>query len=565
MASGATGQILRVNLTTGRCYQETLFSESMHSWLGGRGIGTALLREFSGCDPFDSDSPLVFSVGPLCNTPIPLSTRCTLTGHSPLTNTIFSCSSGGPFAWHLKRTGFSALVLQGTSAGPCLLEITPDGASLVPCSDLWGLDVRISVLRLAGENGVAVIGPAGENSVRYASIETKGGESFGRGGLGAVMGHKGVKAITVRGDAETLIASQPAFDKALNDLMRLFKASPFLYGPFGIRDQGTVALVDLLLQRGMLPGTNFTSFPGKVTNWNAAALRNQFSSQAGGCHDCLVACKRLLTDGLSLPGYDELATFGGLCGLDELGTITAISSQCCELGLDPVSTGATLAVWSEITGQNLSRISLDKLLTDISRRTGQGDLLSFGANKLADQLGQPDKAMTVKGLELPPYDPRASTGLALGYATAPHGGSHLTAWPIASEILRKPVPTDRFSFDGKARIIAMFEDANAAVDTLALCRFSAAAVELEEMAALLAAVTGESYGPADLMQIGRRIVASEQDFNRSNGFTVTDDCLPARFFVESANGLAPLDQQRFQQELAAYHRIRGAQVDDRSK
>ena len=167
--------------------------------------------------------------------------------------------------------------------------------------------------------------------------------------------------------------------------------------------------------------------------------------------------------------------------------------------------------------------------------------------------------MTVKGLELPPYDPRASTGLALAYATSPHGGSHLPAWPIASEILRKPVPTDRFSFDGKARVIAMFEDANAAVDCLSLCRFASAAVELEELAALLSAITGQGYSPADLIKTGRRTVQQERLFNQQCGFTAADDSLPQRFFTESANGLAPLDQQRFEQELAAYHRIRSAQ------
>lgn len=560
MVGSSAGRILRVNLTTGHCHQETLSSETMQLWLGGRGLGTALLRDFSVCDPFDAVTPLVFSVGPLCTTPTPLSTRSVLTAHSPLTNTIFSCSGGGSFAWHLKRTGFVALMLEGASATPCLLEITPKGATLVPARELWGLGVSATLQRLETSAGAAVIGPAGENGVRYASIATRGGEPFSRGGLGAVMGAKGLKAITVYGDAETIISNQPAFDKALVDLMRLFRASPFLYGPLGIRDQGTAALVDLLTQRGMLPGTNFSGFQGNVTCWNAAALRHYCRTEPGGCHDCPVACKRLLADGSCLPDYDELATFGGLCGIDKLDQITNISRQCSESGLDPLSTGATLAVWSEITGQELSRLSLDVLLADISRCTGQGKLLSLGADQLAQQLGQPEKAMTVKGLELPPYDPRASTGLALAYATSPHGGNHLTAWPIASEILRKPVPTDRFSFDGKARIIALFEDANAAVDSLVLCRFASAAVELEEMAALLAAVTGEGYSPADLMQIGRRIIASEQKFNRSNGFTAVDDSLPARFFTESVNGLSSLDQQRFGQELAAYHRIRAVQA-----
>jgi aldehyde:ferredoxin oxidoreductase len=200
------------------------------------------------------------------------------------------------------------------------------------------------------------------------------------------------------------------------------------------------------------------------------------------------------------------------------------------------------------------------MLVEVAQRTGQGALVALGAASLADDLGQPEQAMTVKGMELPPYDPRASTGLALACAVAPHGASYLTAWPIASEILRKPVPTDRFSFDGKARVIAMAEDANAAADSLVLCRFACAAVELEEMAALLSAVTGEEYSPADLLAAGRRTVAQERAFNGSCGFSVIDDTLPERFFVEQANGLQPINHHRFEQEVAAYHRIREQQT-----
>jgi len=554
------GQLLRVDLTTGRCCQEPLPAEVVHETLGGRSLGVALLENYAGIDPFNPAMPLVFTVGPLCGAPVPMATRCVLTARSPLTGTVFSCSSGGPFAWHLKRSGLTALVIQGSSASPCLLELTPAGAVVLPAKKLWGLGVFETFQRMNRNAGSAVIGLAGENGVRYASIETDNGESFSRGGLGALMGHKGLKAITVSGDVATPIADQSAFGKAVGDLMRLFRASPFLYGPFGIREQGTVALVDLLEQRGMVPGKNFSGFSGPAAQWNASALRNRYAAQQGGCYDCAVACKRLLPDGTVLPEYEGLAAFGGLYGLTDLDEITAACRVCSDLGLDPVSTGATLAVWAEITGQEVSRLPLVQLLKEISlRAAGQGELLSLGAGRLAEKLEQPKAAMTVKGLELPPFDPRASCGLALGYATSPHGANHLPAWPIASEILRKPLPTDRFSFDGKARIIAMFEDANAAVDSLVLCRFACAAAELEEMAAVLLAVTGDEYSPAELLASGRKTVARERAFNRACGFSDADDSLPDRFFAESANGLPPLDQQRFMQELGSYHRIRAVQ------
>ncbi len=518
MAPASAGYLLRVDLTTGSCQREPLAASLLQECLGGRGLGTALLQEYAGLDPLSPEMPLVLTIGPLCGTPIPMSSRSVLTGRSPLTNTIFSSSSGGPLGPCLLGAGIVAVLLHGKAGSPCLLEINHDGEQLVPADQLWGLGSGATMQQLGKVGAAAVIGPAGEQQVRYASVETASGEPFSRGGLGAIMGSKRLKGIVLKtGPATVAIADQTGFDKALEDLMRLFRASPFLLGPLGIREQGTAALVDLLKQRGMLPGRNFSSFEGDETSWNAHALRQQFHPQPGGCYDCTVACKRIVSDGTLLPEYDQLAAFGGLCGLDDLEQIIELCSWCHDQGIDPVSYASEKTV---IEGET---------------------------------------AMTVKGLELPPYDPRASTGLALAYATSPHGGSHLPAWPIASEILRKPVPTDRFSFDGKARVIAMFEDANAAVDCLSLCRFASAAVELEELAALLSAVIGQGYSPADLIRIGRRTVQKERLFNQQCGFTAADDSLPQQFFTESANGLKPLDQQRFEQELAAYHRIRAAQ------
>ena len=518
MAPASAGYLLRVDLTTGSCQREPLAASLLQECLGGRGLGTALLQEYAGLDPLSPEMPLVLTIGPLCGTPIPMSSRSVLTGRSPLTNTIFSSSSGGPLGPCLLGAGIVAVLLHGKAGSPCLLEINHDGEQLVPADQLWGLGSGATMQQLGKVGAAAVIGPAGEQQVRYASVETASGEPFSRGGLGAIMGSKRLKGIVLKtGPATVAIADQAGFDKALEDLMRLFRASPFLLGPLGIREQGTAALVDLLKQRGMLPGRNFSSFEGDETSWNAHALRQRFHPQPGGCYDCTVACKRIVSDGTLLPEYDQLAAFGGLCGLDDLEQIIELCSWCRDQGVDPVSYASEKTV---IEGET---------------------------------------AMTVKGLELPPYDPRASTGLALAYATSPHGGSHLPAWPIASEILRKPVPTDRFSFDGKARVIAMFEDANAAVDCLSLCRFASAAVELEELAALLSAVIGQGYSPADLIRIGRRTVQKERLFNQQCGFTAADDSLPQQFFTESANGLKPLDQQRFEQELAAYHRIRAAQ------
>lgn len=557
--SGCGQDLLRIDLTTQRCYREPLDARLLQQHLCGRSLGVALLQEYAGLAAMAVEMPLVICPGPLCGTGLPMSSRCVLTTRSPHSGTLYSCSSGGAFAAQLHAAGVAALLIQGCSSSPCLLEITPVEQRLKPATSLWGLDTATAMQQLGAAGAVAVIGPAGEQQVAYASLETSDGEPFARGGCGAMLGSKGLKAIVVQGDCQQQIADPACFEKALEDLLRLFRASPFLLGPLGIHAHGTSALVDLLLQRGMLPGSNFRNFTGKTEHWNAQALHQNITSRAGGCYDCSVACKRLLASGEALPDYDLLAAFGGLCGIDDLDAIIRLAVRCRNLGLDPVSLSGTLAAWSEGTEQPLTAAVAMCLVDEIATRTGQGHLLAHGARAVAVALGKPELAMVVKGMELAPYDPRAATGLALAMAVAPHAGSHLNAWPLASEILRKPVPTDRFSFDGKARVIAMFEDMGAALDSLGICRFAAAAVELEELAALLAGVSGRSCCAADLQQLGRRTVLQERAFNRACGVSAADDNLPQRFFSEPANGLAPLDQERFIEELAAYHRIRAAQ------
>jgi aldehyde:ferredoxin oxidoreductase len=207
-----------------------------------------------------------------------------------------------------------------------------------------------------------------------------------------------------------------------------------------------------------------------------------------------------------------------------------------------------------------------QLLHDIALMRGEGKALAGGSRRFAEGIGRPELSMSVKGLELPAYDPRGAYGMALAYCTSNRGGCHLRAYPIAHEILRKPVATDRFSFDGKARIISIAEDANAAVDSLVACKFSFFGASLEEYAELLTAVTAVDFTPQRLREIGRNIYLTERFYNCANGFTAVDDLLPERFFLEpgsSGEGIEvpPLGRQRFAQELQKYYRIRALAAD----
>jgi aldehyde:ferredoxin oxidoreductase len=442
-------------------------------------------------------------------------------------------------------------------------------AELFPAKALWGMRVRECVAALADRGSVTAIGPAGENGVLFANIMMGEGNSVGRGGLGAVMGAKGLKAITVQGDMKTAIADPGRLDHARSDVMRLFRASPVIFGDLGIAEYGTPALVDLMRQRRMAPTENFrkTVF-AESSNYSGPAIKDGFQAKKDGCFGCPIQCKKSTPQGEHLPEYETVSHFGGLNGISDLSAIVRANTLCNELGMDTITAAATISAWGEATEGIPVADDLDGLLTDIAYKQGTGDLLSLGSRRMTEQLGLPELSMSVKSLELPAYDPRGAYGMALAYCTSNRGGCHLRAYPISHEILRKPVATDRFSFSGKARIIKIAEDTNAAIDSLVACKFSFFGATLEEYAELLSAATGVEFSPQSLKEIGERICRTERFYNCSNGFSINDDILPGRFFSESGSSgegidIPPIDRQRFDEELQKYYRIRGLTKDGR--
>ena len=560
---GWTGKILKVDLTQGRAWREDLPAELLHAYLGGRGLGVRLMRDSFRLDPFDPQTPLIFAVGPLCGTPAPTAARLTVVSRSPLTGTVYDCSAGGRFAWRLKAAGLDAICLFGESPRPVVLVVSGDSAELIPADTLWGETVRQTVAALADRGSVAAIGPAGEQGVLFANIVMGEGNSVGRGGLGAVMGRKRLKAVAVNGAMTVEVADRKRFEHAHQDVMRLFRASPVIFGELGIAEYGTPALVDLMRQRRMAPTENFTKtvFEGSG-NYAGPAIRRDCKPKKDGCYGCPIQCKKSTPQGEHLPEYETVSHFGALNGIDDLAAIVKANTLCNDLGMDTISAAATLSAWGEARGRFPDAGEVPGLLDAIACRRGEGELLSLGSRRLAEALGKPWLSMSVKSLELPAYDPRGAYGMALAYCTSNRGGCHLRAYPISHEILRKPVATDRFSFSGKARIIKIAEDTNAAVDSLVACKFSFFGATLEEYAELLASTTGLEYSPQSLKEIGERIYLTERFYNSANGFSAEDDVLPERFYAEAGSSgegitIAPIDRSRFDEELQKYYRMRG--------
>jgi aldehyde:ferredoxin oxidoreductase/ribulose-5-phosphate 4-epimerase/fuculose-1-phosphate aldolase len=504
---------------------------------------------------------VIIAPGALCGSGAPASNRGSIVFTSPLTKTIFTVNEGGDFFRALHRARFAAIVIIGTSPAPVLLRINTQGAELVDGSPCWGANADATAQSLKGENaGVLTIGPAGENGVLYAGLSAGDGNLFGRGGPGAVYGKKRLKAIIVTGVGNDEIADPQAFTTACADLQRLLRASPLLAGPVGFSSFGEAALVDLAARRGLLPTENFfATFPADASVFNGAALMAAGSSCGFGCSGCPIACKRRDADGRPLPDFFTLAAFGALLHLPDLASIHRLNADCNRLGLDPISLAGVLTARSEIQQRPLQVEELTTLLQCIATRSGEGDLLANGAARYATKCNRPEAAMTVRNLELVPLDPRGLKGLALAHAidVAGQGENALT---LSAELLRKPVPVDRLSWGGKARLVHANVAAVAAFDSLGLCRHLLYAAGLEEAAALYAAASGESCTAAGLVTLGEETLGLERSWSQLPPAPAGIAALPARLFAP-VQGQAhpsappPLDREEGEAEVQRYWRL----------
>lgn len=560
---GWTGKMLKVDLSQGTVSREIISADSLYHYLGGRGLGVRLMKDYFHLDPLDEQMPIVFAVGPLCGTSAPTSSRLAVISRSPLTGTIYDSSCGGLFAYKLKGAGLDALLITGKSQRPVYLQVTEAGGEIRDATTLWGKDTLDTTSALAAHGAVAAIGPAGENGVLFANIMVNGSNAVGRGGLGALMGAKNLKAVVVNGGRKTVVADRKKLDGGREDVMRLFKASPIIYGELGLSAFGTAALVDLINQRRMVPTANFRqTFFAEAGNYSGPALKKIYQAKKEGCFGCPIQCKKVDSCGRALPEYETASHFGALNRNSDVHSIVKSNELCNLLGMDTISMAATVAAYSEAKGRFYTPDEIVELVRQTGFREGEGNQLALGSAKLCHLLGVPNLSMSVKGLELPAYDPRGAYGMALAYATSARGGCHLRAYPIANEILRKPVATDRFSFSGKARIIKIAEDANAVADSLAICKFALLAASLEEYAQILQGVTGMEFSGQELLKIGERMVLQERYYNCQNGFCAQDDILPERFFTEAGTSgdginIPPINKTRFLDELQKYYKMRG--------
>jgi aldehyde:ferredoxin oxidoreductase len=583
---GFCGRLLHVDLTSGRSAHHEIDAARLRQYLGGIGLGTRLLFDYApaGVDPFSPDNPLIFTSAPLVGTGLTTTAKFAVVTKSPLTGFIGDSLSSSHFALELKRLGVDALVITGRA--PSLVYVFIDGERVQIRSaghlrgetpDATQSLVRSELRRPAA--WVAAIGAAGEHRVRFATISNEGRHA-GRGGVGAVMGAKNVKAIALCGDRETSVARPREVEAAAARLRRRSVGSV----TDKYRSVGTVANVAVFNRLGTLPTRNFQQATFEDAEAvSGESLTGSHFSRRHGCASCTIRCERLFR---SAKGgaeqrleYETLFALGPLCGIGDPDLVLEAARLCDHYGLDAISTGGTVAWAIEAADKGLLPDASDlglrfgdgrgvlAAIRAIAERRGVGALLAEGSRRASMDVGGSSAAwaMHVKGLELPGYDPRSLKTMALGLAVSPRGACHNRSGAYEADFSGE---VDRFRGDaGRGRWVAASEDFAAVLDSLIVCKFLRKCFTdfYSETAALLGHVTGWDVTAEELRRTGERIHTLKKQFNIRERWRPEDDWLPERLLAEplttGAAAGADLSRAELREMLRGYYEARGWDED----
>ena len=558
---GYHGRILNVNLSSGRVDVETFDETFARQYLGGNGFAIRLLYErlAAGIDPLAPENMIVFAVGPTTDTTVPGATRCCAGTKSPLTGLFFDTTFGGMFAAAQKRSGFEAVAITGRAAEPVYLLVHEDGADIKPAADLWGRHTQETNHAIREREGgnveVCAIGPAGENRVRFACAVHTWDKSrdgvAGRGGLGAVMGAKHLKAVAVSGSRKTSVADPEAVKALLGETRE-----PMKTGTAALKNYGTTILVNMVNKIGALGVRNLqTEWYDKADAISGETYKAAYFDRDTTCFKCPVACGKdfHVNDGeyagtrWKMPEYETIFALGSMLDNAHKGSIVKANELCDQLGMDTISLGVTLAfafecfekglLSREDTGRELEfgdYHAILELIEDTAYRRGFGDRLAEGSARLAAQLGGEAGRFlyAVKALEMPAHSARVLKGMSLGYATSTRGGSHHDTRPT----LQYGTEHDNTTTDGKPEFAVHNQHFTAVGDSLTQCRFVSergfGGMLNEHYPRMINAVTGWDLSLQDVERIGERIWNLERAFNVREGVGRGQDVLPHRVMHE---------------------------------
>ena len=564
---GYHGRYLRIDLSSGSSRCVGLSEKTLMSTLGGVGLGARILMQEApvGVDPLSPAAPVVIAFAPLVGTVLTTSAKFAVVAKSPLTGMLCDGLSGSDFALAGKAMGVDAIVIVGRASRPSIWR-----KDRLEATDLWGCSAAEAEIQLGAAGQVLAIGVAGERQVRFAGL-SNGGRHVGRGGLGAVWGAKNLKALVVEGVEKTSVSDPAGVRQIAHSLAKRSRGE----ATAKYREVGTVSNISVLNRLGALPTRNFQKgrFEGA-----AKLIGGEDSIQAPrerrSCARCTIGCEHRY----ALPGgrttrveYESVFALGALCAVDDSDCVAEAIERCDVLGLDTISTGATLAFamechergWMDAGPKFGDGENLASWVDAIGERRGLGDRLAEGTRRLAREMGPAAEAIApqVKGLEMPGYEPRGLHAQALGYAICTRGADHNRTGGYAVDLSEAG---NRWrGSDQTAKRLIEAEDQAAMIDSLILCKFLRGVfVDFwTEAAEMLNAVTGWKRTADDLKQSAQEIVMNRKLFNLREGWRPEDDGLPGRFFdeaIEGAGGIeARLDRPRLQRMIRVYNQSRG--------
>jgi aldehyde:ferredoxin oxidoreductase len=569
---GYVGRVLRIDLSDRKFSTEALDKEDAVNFLGGRGLNSRRLFEEveSGIDPLGEENKLMIATGPLVGTMFPTASRFNVSAKSPLTGILGDSNAGGHFASEMKFAGYDQIIIEGRSSEPVYIHIQDYDVELRNASNIVGKNVYKTdafIKKDVGDSYVQTLiaGPAAEKGVKFAGLFANLVRAASRTGMGTVLASKGVKAIAVRGKGNVSVAYPIAFEKLvlkLEEEIRNHEQYP------GRRLMGTTRILMMANEAGFLPTRNYTSgvfeYAEEVSGEKLAA---EYNVKSRGCFACTIPCSRVFVvkegeyAGLcgEGPEYESLGSFSSRIGNKDINLALKANDLCNKLGLDALTTAGAIAwameLWEKdlLSGEETNGLQLNwgnketilTLIKQIAERRGFGEVLADGTHKAAEKLGKgTEYAMHVKGMDLIMADPRGVKGFGLGYSVSSRGGDHLRSEPfielsddpnIGKEKFGVAESTLRLADKGKGKLVAYFENWNAVIDSLEVCKNIMQNMELldfERASKALLVSTGLKLTSEEVRLVGERIINIERAFLVREGVTRKDDYLPKRFIEE---------------------------------
>jgi aldehyde:ferredoxin oxidoreductase len=596
MVGGYCGRILRVNLTTGEIRAATLPQELLRKYLGGSGLAARIVYDEtdSSTDPLGPANVLVFMTGPLTGTKVPNAGRYQVATRSPLTGSFGEANAGGTWGERLKRAGYDGVVVSGRSPASVYLYIEDGEAQLLPAGHLWGLDTyevdEQQKKRHGPKTCTACIGPAGERLVRFAAIMSDGcdARAAARCGVGAVMGSKNLKAISVNGQQPVTAAREADLKESLRGWRKTIRDRT--EGALGL--YGTSCGMETVEAMGDLPIKNWSAGSFDIRGITGQHMAETILVKRYFCGQCVIGCGRTIEitggpyacrEGAG-PEYETLGMLGSNCLVGDLEAVAFANMLCNRHGLDTISTGGVISFVMEayenglITKDDLGGIearwgdagAVHALIGKIANREGFGDLLAEGTRIAAEKIGglAPESAVHVRGLEFPAHDPRAAEGTALQYGTSARGACHLSSFTHDFEIggrfpglgLAAARPLDRFSTEGRASFIKMMQDFMGVCDSLPFCKFIVFGTgddTLRLFAEWTSAVTGWNVDGEELLAAGERIFNLKRMYLTRDGQSRKDDVVPPKMRKRRASGGAADHIPHLDGMIDEYYELRG--------